>query len=135
MCVTGQSYNNMVTKIMPMGHEGQQMIAALRVCSNYPDRVVVPLSVEILEIEKVRLWLIPSSAASTRSGSSVFSGCSCSNPTTSSGEDHLNSYGSASVSTDETNDSTESFSMPLALRQEAKNILNSCSRLAKPRNI
>lgn len=62
----------MVTKIMPMGHEGQQMIAALRVCSNYPDRVVVPLSVEILEIEKVRLWLIPSSAASTGSGSSVF---------------------------------------------------------------
>ncbi|KAF3831912.1 hypothetical protein GH733_000724 [Mirounga leonina] len=88
--VTGQSCENLVTEVMSMGCEGQQMTTALRAGFNYPDRAVGHLSLGTPEIEKLGRgllslqWLQLQPYTFWRSP--------------------LNSYGSASVSTDETKD-------------------------------
>uniref|UniRef100_U3E4U5 UV excision repair protein RAD23 n=1 Tax=Callithrix jacchus TaxID=9483 RepID=U3E4U5_CALJA len=63
--VTGQSYENMVTEIMSMGYEREQVIAALRASFNNPDRAVEYLLMGIPGDTENQAVVDPSQAAST----------------------------------------------------------------------
>ncbi|KAK2106901.1 hypothetical protein P7K49_016415 [Saguinus oedipus] len=63
--VTGQSYENMVTEIMSMGYEREQVIAALRASFNNPDRAVEYLLMGIPGDRENQAVVDPSQAAST----------------------------------------------------------------------
>ncbi|XP_038625311.1 UV excision repair protein RAD23 homolog B [Tachyglossus aculeatus] len=63
--VTGQSYENMVTEIMSMGYEREQVIAALRASFNNPDRAVEYLLMGIPGDRESQAVVDPSQAAGT----------------------------------------------------------------------
>ncbi|KAM9099965.1 UV excision repair protein RAD23 homolog B isoform X2 [Sarcophilus harrisii] len=63
--VTGQSYENMVTEIMSMGYEREQVIAALRASFNNPDRAVEYLLMGIPGDRESQAVVDPPQAAST----------------------------------------------------------------------
>ncbi|XP_007499699.1 UV excision repair protein RAD23 homolog B isoform X4 [Monodelphis domestica] len=63
--VTGQSYENMVTEIMSMGYEREQVIAALRASFNNPDRAVEYLLMGIPGDRENQSVVDPPQAAST----------------------------------------------------------------------
>ncbi|XP_064236371.1 UV excision repair protein RAD23 homolog B-like [Aotus nancymaae] len=63
--VTGQSYENMVTEIMSMGYEREQVIAALRASFNNPDRAVEYLLMGIPGDRENQAVVDPPRAAST----------------------------------------------------------------------
>uniref|UniRef100_A0A2I3HFT4 UV excision repair protein RAD23 n=1 Tax=Nomascus leucogenys TaxID=61853 RepID=A0A2I3HFT4_NOMLE len=63
--LTGQSYENMVTEIMSMGYEREQVIAALRASFNNPDRAVEYLLMGIPGDRESQAVVDPPQAAST----------------------------------------------------------------------
>lgn len=63
--VTGQSYENMVTEIMSMGYEREQVIAALRASFNNPDRAVEYLLMGIPGDRESQAVVDPPQATST----------------------------------------------------------------------
>ncbi|XP_043370408.1 UV excision repair protein RAD23 homolog B isoform X3 [Dermochelys coriacea] len=83
--VTGQSYENMVTEIMSMGYEREQVIAALRASFNNPDRAVEYLLMGIPGDRETQATADPPQAASTgASQSSAVAAAAATTTTTSS---------------------------------------------------
>ncbi|XP_050804247.1 UV excision repair protein RAD23 homolog B [Gopherus flavomarginatus] len=88
--VTGQSYENMVTEIMSMGYEREQVIAALRASFNNPDRAVEYLLMGIPGDRETQAAVDPPQAASTGASqsSAVAAAAATTTTTTSSSGGH-----------------------------------------------
>ncbi|KAG8595429.1 hypothetical protein GDO81_001517 [Engystomops pustulosus] len=106
--VTGQSYENMVTEIMSMGYDREQVIAALRASFNNPDRAVEYLLMGIPSDREGQAAADPPQAVSSAptqplpAVAGAGAGATSTTPTPSTGE-------SASIYADEANYSTESL--------------------------